>query len=100
MMDEETGAEPRVVSASIADPFLMILRDDNSVFIAKIGSNDELDEVEKLLQFIFINSCGCKPTKNAANNHDEYVLAIISPLRTSLASIRTFGVSMFPYALY
>lgn len=47
MMDEETGAEPRVVSASIADPYLMIIRDDNSVFIAKIGSNDELEEVEK-----------------------------------------------------
>ncbi|TQV96482.1 hypothetical protein V2A60_003121 [Cordyceps javanica] len=47
MMDEETGAEPRVVSASIVDPYLMIIRDDNSVFIAKIGSNDELEEVER-----------------------------------------------------
>ncbi|OAA62286.1 protein CFT1 [Cordyceps fumosorosea ARSEF 2679] len=47
MMDEETGAEPRVVSASIADPYLTIIRDDHSVFIAKIGSNDELEEVEK-----------------------------------------------------
>ncbi|PMB71118.1 Protein cft1 [Beauveria bassiana] len=47
MLDEDTGAEPRVVSASIADPHLMIIRDDNSVFIAKIGSNDELEEVEK-----------------------------------------------------
>ncbi|KAM3469253.1 hypothetical protein MY8738_010146 [Beauveria namnaoensis] len=47
MLDEDTGAEPRVVSASIADPYLMIIRDDNSVFIAKIGSNDELEEVEK-----------------------------------------------------
>lgn len=47
MMDEETGAEPRVVSGSIVDPYLMIIRDDNSVFIAKIGTNDELEEVEK-----------------------------------------------------
>lgn len=47
MMDEETGAEPRVVSASIVDPYLMIIRDDNSIFIAKIGSNEELDEVER-----------------------------------------------------
>ncbi|ATY61513.1 protein CFT1 [Cordyceps militaris] len=47
MMDEDTGAEPRVVSASIADPYLMVIRDDNSIFIAKIDSNDELDEVEK-----------------------------------------------------
>ncbi|OAA80955.1 protein CFT1 [Akanthomyces lecanii RCEF 1005] len=47
MMDEDTGAEPRVVSASIVDPYLMIIRDDSSVFLAKIGSNDELEEVEK-----------------------------------------------------
>lgn len=47
MMDEETGAEPRVVSASIVDPYLMIIRDDNTVFIAKIGSSDELEEVDK-----------------------------------------------------
>lgn len=47
MMDEETGAEPRVVSASIVDPYLMIIRDDNSVFIAKIGGNEELEEVDK-----------------------------------------------------
>lgn len=47
MMDEETGAEPRVVSASIADPYLMIIRDDNSVFIAKIGSNEELEEIDR-----------------------------------------------------
>ncbi len=47
MMDEETGAEPRVVSASIVDPYLMIIRDDSSVFIAKIGTSDELEEVDK-----------------------------------------------------
>ncbi|KAF5004493.1 hypothetical protein FDECE_9005 [Fusarium decemcellulare] len=47
MLDEETGAEPRVVSASIADPYLLLIRDDSSVLIAQIDSNNELEEVEK-----------------------------------------------------
>lgn len=47
MLDEETGAEPRVISASIADPYLLLIRDDSSVLIAQIDSNNELEEVEK-----------------------------------------------------
>lgn len=47
MLDEETGAEPRAVSASIADPYLLVLRDDGSVFVAQIDSSNELEEVEK-----------------------------------------------------
>ncbi|KAI1448618.1 CPSF A subunit region-domain-containing protein [Annulohypoxylon stygium] len=46
MLDEETGAEPRVVYASIADPFILLVRDDASVFIAKIFKNLELEELE------------------------------------------------------
>lgn len=47
MLDEETGAEPRVVSASIADPFLLLIRDDSTPFIAQIDSSYELEELEK-----------------------------------------------------
>ncbi|KAK4157753.1 protein cft1 [Chaetomidium leptoderma] len=47
MLDEETGAEPRAVSASIADPFLLIVRDDSSAFIAQMDSNNELEELDK-----------------------------------------------------
>lgn len=47
MVDEETGAESRVVNASIADPYLMLVRDDSSVFVAKIDKNLELEEIEK-----------------------------------------------------
>ncbi|KAI9163123.1 Protein cft1 [Paramyrothecium foliicola] len=47
MLDEETGAEPRVVSASITDPYLMLVRDDSSVFVAQMDSNNELEEIEK-----------------------------------------------------
>jgi cleavage and polyadenylation specificity factor subunit 1 len=47
MLDEETGAEPRVLSASIADPYLLLIRDDSSVFVAQIDSNNELEEVDR-----------------------------------------------------
>jgi hypothetical protein len=47
MLDEETGAEPRVLSGSIADPFLLLIRDDGSVFVAQMDSSYELEEVEK-----------------------------------------------------
>ncbi|KAH6657741.1 CPSF A subunit region-domain-containing protein [Truncatella angustata] len=52
MVDEETGAEPRVVNASIADPFLMLVRDDSSVFVAKMDKNLELEELEKEDDFL------------------------------------------------
>ncbi|KAK5663548.1 hypothetical protein OQA88_3979 [Cercophora sp. LCS_1] len=47
MLDEETGAEPRVNSASISDPYLLLIRDDSSAYIAQIDKNNELEEVEK-----------------------------------------------------
>ncbi|PHH82970.1 hypothetical protein CDD83_3097 [Cordyceps sp. RAO-2017] len=47
MLDEETGAEPRVTAASMTDQFLLLIRDDGSAFIAQMDGNNELDEVEK-----------------------------------------------------
>lgn len=47
MLDEETNVEPRVEYASIADPFILLVRDDASIFIAKIFKNLELEELEK-----------------------------------------------------
>jgi cleavage and polyadenylation specificity factor subunit 1 len=66
MLDEETGAEPRAISASIADPFLLLIRDDSSVFIAQIDSNNELEELEKedtkLLSTKWLTGCLYKDT--------------------------------------
>lgn len=47
MLDEETGVEPRILSASIADPYLLLIRDDSSAFIAHMDSNNELEELER-----------------------------------------------------
>ncbi|KAI1170009.1 CPSF A subunit region-domain-containing protein [Nemania sp. FL0916] len=47
MLDEDTGAEPRIEYASIADPYILLIRDDASIFIAKMDNNLELEELEK-----------------------------------------------------
>ncbi|KAI1436886.1 CPSF A subunit region-domain-containing protein [Xylaria sp. CBS 124048] len=47
MLDEDTGAEPRIEYVSIIDPYILLVRDDASVFIAKMDNNLELEELEK-----------------------------------------------------
>ena len=46
MEDEDSGAELRVISASFADPYLLILREDSSVKLFKTNETGELEEVE------------------------------------------------------
>lgn len=47
MFDEETQAEPKIVNASLADPFILLIRDDSSIYVAKCDDNNELEELEK-----------------------------------------------------
>lgn len=47
MYDDDTEAEPKIVSASFADPFVLLLRDDSSIFVAQCDDNNELEEIEK-----------------------------------------------------
>lgn len=47
MFDDDTGAEPKIVSASFADPFLLLVRDDASIFVAQCDDSNELEEVER-----------------------------------------------------
>ncbi|RDL33101.1 Uncharacterized protein BP5553_08540 [Venustampulla echinocandica] len=47
MYDDDTGAEPKIVSASFADPFLLLVRDDASIFVAQCDDNNELEEIER-----------------------------------------------------
>jgi cleavage and polyadenylation specificity factor subunit 1 len=61
MLDEETGAEPRVLSASIADPYILLIRDDSSVWFGSIDKNCDLEEMdyddEKLLSKTWTSGC-------------------------------------------
>ena len=48
MYDEDTGAEPKIISASFADPFVLLIRDDASIFVAQCDDDNELEEVERV----------------------------------------------------
>ena len=47
MSDELTGAEPKVISASFANPYILLIRDDASVFLLKCDESGDLEEVER-----------------------------------------------------
>lgn len=47
MFDEETGAEPKIVRAALSDPFLFLIRDDASIFVARCDDDNELEEIER-----------------------------------------------------
>lgn len=48
--DEESNADPSSISASIEDPFLLIMRDDHTVYVASIDKYMEIEELEKPAQ--------------------------------------------------
>jgi cleavage and polyadenylation specificity factor subunit 1 len=88
MLDEETGAEPRVISASIADPYLLLVREDSSILVAAIDKNNELEEVEKvddtLASAKWLSGCLYKDTN-----------AVFSPLQSDKGSADNEDVFMF-----
>ncbi|KFY74465.1 hypothetical protein V499_05515 [Pseudogymnoascus sp. VKM F-103] len=47
MFDDETGAEPKIVAASIVDPYMLLIRDDASIFVASCDSDNDLEEIER-----------------------------------------------------
>jgi cleavage and polyadenylation specificity factor subunit 1 len=68
MFDDDTGAEPKIVSASFADPFLLLVRDDASIFVAQCDDSNELEEIEReddsLLTTKWLTGCLYTDTTN------------------------------------
>jgi cleavage and polyadenylation specificity factor subunit 1 len=50
IVDDETNAEAKAISASFADPFVLIVKDDSSLLLLKTDKKGELDEVDLGLQ--------------------------------------------------
>ncbi|KAL9608934.1 MAG: hypothetical protein Q9167_006257 [Letrouitia subvulpina] len=46
MTDEATGAEPKALRASFADPYVLLIRDDASVLLLRAEESGDLDEIE------------------------------------------------------
>ncbi|KAL8634970.1 MAG: hypothetical protein Q9228_007492, partial [Teloschistes exilis] len=47
LADEATGAEPNIVGASFADPYLLLNRDDEKITLLRVDESGDLDEVEQ-----------------------------------------------------
>lgn len=90
MLDEETGAEPRVVKASIVDPYLLLVREDSSVLIAQINAHSELEEIDKedgtLTSTKWLTGCLYKDTRG-----------LLAPLQSDKGS--SDGGSIFLFLL-
>ncbi|KAI9758008.1 MAG: hypothetical protein M4579_003244 [Chaenotheca gracillima] len=46
MTDEASGAEPKIISASFADPYVLLVRDDRTILILVCDESGDLEEVE------------------------------------------------------
>ncbi|KAI9813362.1 MAG: mRNA cleavage and polyadenylation factor subunit [Thelocarpon impressellum] len=47
MMDESTETEPKAVSCSFADPYMLVIRDDASVMVLQSDQSGDLEELER-----------------------------------------------------
>lgn len=94
MFDEESGAEPKIVSASIIDPYLLLLRDDASIFLASCDDRYEIEEIEReddaLLSNEWLGGCLYKDTTGIfhkpRNADDAVVMFLMSTTGTLLVS--------------
>lgn len=100
MLDEETGAEPRATSASIVDPYLLLMRDDNSAFIAQIDSNNDLEEVSKpegsLKSTKWVSGCLYKDTNgvfaSSTSEKSETEGSIMMFLLSSVGALHVYAL--------
>ncbi|KAL9597081.1 MAG: hypothetical protein Q9219_005364 [cf. Caloplaca sp. 3 TL-2023] len=45
--DEGTESDPKVISASFADPYVLLILDDGSIMVLRADESGDLDEIEK-----------------------------------------------------
>jgi cleavage and polyadenylation specificity factor subunit 1 len=45
--DEASDEEPKIVAASVAEPFILLVRDDQSIALLRVDESGEIEEVSK-----------------------------------------------------
>ncbi|KAH7025390.1 CPSF A subunit region-domain-containing protein [Macrophomina phaseolina] len=59
-MEDENGSELRIISASFADPYILVIRDDSSVIVLQADANGEVEEIDRgdtLLSTKWLSGC-------------------------------------------
>ena len=91
MLDEETDAELKVSHASFLDPYILLIRNDNSAMLLKADARGEFDEVPGGAEFASKQwrSGAIHKLSTAGSDAMLYVLSNQSQLhvRTKLVSI-------------
>ena len=47
LTDEDSDSGPKVISASFADPYILLIRDDSSAVVLTADENGDLDEISQ-----------------------------------------------------
>jgi cleavage and polyadenylation specificity factor subunit 1 len=111
MFDEETGAEPKIVKASLADPFLLLIRDDASIFVARCDDDNDLEEIERnddiLLTTKWLTGCLYKDATRTftsiqrnkrSNDAGTVYMFLINAEGTLYVSVRKHEIGIDAYA--
>ena len=83
LAEDETGAELKVVSASIVDPYVLLIRDDASIYLAACDKHNDLEEMTReddaLLANKWLSGCLYKDTTGTfSNSKDTVIMSLLN----------------------
>lgn len=84
LAEDETGAELKVVSASIVDPYVLLIRDDASIYLAACDKHNDLEEMSReddaLLANKWLSGCLYKDTTGTFSNgkKDTVIMSLLN----------------------
>lgn len=84
LAEDETGAELKVVSASIVDPYVLLIRDDASIYLAACDKHNDLEEMTReddaLLANKWLSGCLYKDTTGTFSNgkKDTVIMSLLN----------------------
>ncbi|KFX98448.1 hypothetical protein V490_02306 [Pseudogymnoascus sp. VKM F-3557] len=101
MFDDETGAEPKIVAASIVDPYILLIRDDASIFVASCDSDNDLEEIEREDDSLLTNKwlSGCLYNDSTGRFAETLSMSEASSDKSIIMSLLNAEGALFMYAL-
>ena len=100
LAEDETGAELKVVSASIVDPYVLLIRDDASIYIAACDKHNDLEEMTReddaLLANKWLSGCLYKDTTGTFSNgkKDTVIMSLLNTVGALfVSSISPFKIT-------
>ena len=87
IVDEDAGAEAKVVNVGFATPYVLIVKDDSTILLLKADKKGELDEMDlplKVANGRFLSAsiyddylCALSPRRKSTAKQSEHVLALL-----------------------